>query len=147
MQKHVHHAIEAMDLYGKRPKAAILALVMTFPVHMTTIVCGTLAGLAFGLKMPVIYYWTVIPVITLVAAIPISPQGAGVMEAFAVMLTKNHGVTVSQAIALAMAVRFAQMFWNCVAGLFVLRGGYHVPRVKEREDLRRMMKSRGKAPR
>jgi uncharacterized protein (TIRG00374 family) len=135
MQKQVHHAVEAMDLYGKRPKAAFLALVMTFPVHMTTIVCGTLVGAAFGLKMDPIYYWTVIPVITLVAAIPISPQGAGVMEAFAVLLTKNHGVTVSQAIALAMAVRFAQMFWNLLAGLFVLRGGYHAPTVKEQQDL------------
>ncbi|HWE04575.1 MAG TPA: lysylphosphatidylglycerol synthase transmembrane domain-containing protein [Tepidisphaeraceae bacterium] len=135
MQKQVHLAVEAMDLYGKRPKAAFLALVMTFPVHMTTIICGTLAGIAFGLKMPVIYYWTVIPVITLVAAIPISPQGAGVMEAFAVMLTKDHGVTVSQAIALAMAVRFAQMFWNLLAGLFVLRGGYHAPTVREQADL------------
>lgn len=135
MQRHVHHAIEAMELYGRRPKVALAALVMTFPVHMTTIVSGTLAGLAFGIKMPLIYYWTVVPVITLVAAIPISPQGAGVMEAFAVLLTKNHGVAVSQAIALAMAVRFGQMFWNLVAGLFVLRGGYHAPTVTQQEDL------------
>lgn len=138
MQRQIHHVVEAMDLYGKRPKVAFAALVMTFPVHMTTIVCGTLIGMAFHLdmnKMPWIYYWTVIPVITLVAAIPISPQGAGVMEYFAVQLTKNHGVTVSQAIALAMGVRFAQMFWNLVAGLAVLRGGYHAPTAKDQEDM------------
>jgi uncharacterized protein (TIRG00374 family) len=138
MQRQVHHAVEAMELYGKRPKASFTALVMTFPVHMTTIACGTLAGIAFGIDrthMPLSYYWTVVPVITLVAAIPISPQGAGVMEAFAIILTKNHGVTVTQAIGLANALRFSQMFWNLLAGIFVLRGGYHAPSEQEQEDL------------
>ena len=44
-----------------------------------------------------LYYWAVVPVIALVGAIPISPQGAGVMEFFTVLLTKGQGVTVSQA--------------------------------------------------
>ena len=138
MQKQVHHAVEAMELYGRRPIASLTALVMTFPVHITTIVCGTFAGLAFRIDrqhMPLTYYWTVIPVITLVAALPISPQGAGVMEAFAILLTKNHGVTVTQAIGLANAVRFGQMFWNLLAGIFVLRGGYHAPSEQEQEEL------------
>jgi hypothetical protein len=138
MQRQVHHAVEAMELYGRRPGSSLIALVMTFPVHITTIVCGTFAGLAFRIDqqhMPLTYYWTVIPVITLVAALPISPQGAGVMEAFAILLTKNHGVTVTQAIGLANAVRFGQMFWNLLAGLFVLRGGYHAPTEQEQEEL------------
>jgi hypothetical protein len=135
MQRQVHHAVEAMELYGKKPGASLVALVMTFPVHMTTIACGCLAGAAFHIHMSFWYYWTVVPVITLVAAIPISPQGAGVMEAFAILLTKDQGVTVTQAIGLANALRFSQMFWNLLAGLFVLRGGYHAPSAKEAEDL------------
>ncbi|HET6249317.1 MAG TPA: lysylphosphatidylglycerol synthase transmembrane domain-containing protein [Tepidisphaeraceae bacterium] len=138
MQKQLNHAVEAMELYGRRPKAAFMALVMTFPVHITTIICGTLAGIAFGIDrqhMPLTYYWTVVPVITLVAAIPISPQGAGVMEAFAILLTKDHGVTVTQAIGLTNALRFGQMFWNLLAGLFVLRGGYHAPNEAEQEEM------------
>jgi hypothetical protein len=135
LQKHVHHAVEAMELYGKRPAAPIWGGIMTFPVHLTTIASAILAGKAFGLTMPLLYYFTVVPVIVLVSAIPISPQGAGVMEFFAVQLTQHQGVTVSQAIALAMALRFGQMFWNLVAGLFVLRGGYHAPTEKEQEAL------------
>jgi len=135
MQRHVHHAVEAMELYGKRPVAAGTALVMTFPVHIITIISATLAGLAFGLKMNLLYYWTVVPVLALVGAIPISPQGVGVMESFAVVLTARQGVTVSQAIALAMSIRIAQMLWNLVAGIFVLRGGYHAPTESEQEEM------------
>ena len=136
MQRHVHHAVEAMDLYGKRPLASGTALAMTFPVHITTILSAWLAGQAFGLKMSFLYYWTVVPVLALVGAIPISPQGVGVMESFAVLLTQKQGVTVGQAIALAMSIRIGQMFWNLLGGgLFVLRGGYHAISEKEQEEM------------
>jgi len=59
------------------------------------------------------------------------------MEPLAVELTRRQGVTVSQAFALVMAIRFAQIFWNLVASLFVLRGGYHAPTEKEAETLER----------
>lgn len=135
MQGQVHHAVEAMELYGHRPWVSILAVVMTFPVHITTIVSATFAGNAFGLPLHWLYYWAIVPVITLVGAIPISPQGVGVMEPLAVELTRRQGVTVGQAFALVMAIRFCQIFWNLVASLFVLRGGYHAPTQQEAQSL------------
>ena len=134
-QRQVHHAVEAMELYGRRPWIVVAALVMTFPVHMTTIISATFAGKAFGLSLGALYYWAIVPVVTLVGAIPISPQGAGVMEPTMVVLTARQGVTVSQAFALVMAIRFFQIFWNLVAALFVLRGGYHAPTEQEQETL------------
>jgi hypothetical protein len=135
MQRQVHHAIEAMELYGRRPFTSFTALVMSFPVHIITITSATFAGWAFGLKMHALYYWTVVPVLALVGAIPISPQGVGVMESFAVLLTARQGVTISQAVALTMSIRVGQMFWNLLAGVFVLRGGYHAPTQHEQEEM------------
>lgn len=57
------------------------------------------------------------------------------MEYFAVLLTRGQGATVSQAFALAMSVRLVQIFWNTVAGLFVLRGGFHAPTETEAHEL------------
>jgi len=135
MQRQVHHAIEAMELYGRRPWIVIAAVVMTFPVHMTSIVSATFAGKAFGLPLSAMYYWAIIPVITLVGAIPISPQGVGVMEPLTVLLTAPQGATVGQALALVMAIRFCPIFWNLAASIFVLRGGYHAPTAQEAETL------------
>lgn len=135
MQHTVHRIVETMEIYGRRPWVWVIAIAMTFPVHITTIVSATFAGKAFGLPLHAMYYWVVVPVITLAGAIPISPQGAGVMEPLAVELTRMQGVTVSQAFALVMAIRFCQIFWNLVAALFVLRGGYHAPTQKEAEEL------------
>ena len=135
MQRQVHKAVEAMELYGRKPWVLIGAIIMTFPVHAITILSATAAGRAFGLPLSPLYYWAIVPVVVLVGAIPISPQGAGVMEYFMVELTRRQGVAVSQAIALVMAIRFFQIFWNLTAALFVLRSGYHAPSEQEAETL------------
>ena len=57
------------------------------------------------------------------------------MEFFAIMLTRRYGCTVSQAFALTMSIRIVQILWNLLGGIFVLRGGFHVPTEQEQEDL------------
>jgi uncharacterized protein (TIRG00374 family) len=129
-------AIKGLEMYGHdHPSKTILALILCFPVHMTSIASAMMAGHAFGLSLPPLYYWVIVPVIALVGAIPISPQGAGVMEGMAILLTRRQGVTVSQAVALTLAIRLVQIFWNLIAGLFVLRGGYHAPTETEQHEL------------
>jgi len=135
MQKLVQNAIQVMKIYKRRPALVIWALIITFPVHITVVISAMLAGKAFGLPLPSLYYFVVVPVVVLVGAIPISPQGAGVMEFFAINLTKQYGMTVGQAFALTMAIRIVQMFWNLTGGVLVFRGGYHAPSTKEQEEL------------
>ena len=91
--------------------------------------------MAFGLPISWQYYWVVVPVVVLSGSIPISPQGAGVMEFFAILLTRSHGVTISQAFALTMSIRAVQILWNLTGGIFVLRGGFHAPTEAEQNAL------------
>src|SRR5262249_17388909 len=82
---------------------------------------------AFGLPISPLFYFVAVPVLVLVAAVPLTPGGVGVMEFFAVMLTAKHGAMPNDAIVLAMCIRAVQMIWNLTGGLFVLRGGYTPP--------------------
>jgi uncharacterized membrane protein YbhN (UPF0104 family) len=124
-------ALHTLELYRRRPGLVLATLMITFPVHITVITSAMLCGMAFGLPLTPGYYWVVVPVVVLAGAIPISPQGAGVMEFFAIMLTRKQGATVSQAFALTMSIRLVQILWNLVGGLFVIRGGYQAPSEKE----------------
>jgi glycosyltransferase 2 family protein len=135
MQKHVQQAIVTMEMYKQRPLLVLGVIAITIPVHSTVVVSGTLAGMAFGLPLHPLYYWVVIPVVVLAASIPISPQGVGVMEFFAIVLTKRQGCTVSQAFALTMSIRIVQILWNLTGGIFVLRGGFHAPSDKEKHTM------------
>ena len=135
MQRQVQKAVAAMEIYRHRPAPLVTALALSFPVHITAILSATFAGWAFRLPLPVFYYWVVVPVVALAGAIPVSPQGIGVMEAFTVELTRRHGVTIGQAFALTMSIRLVQVLWNLMAGVFVLRGGYHAPTRTEQESM------------
>ncbi len=128
MQRQVRNAVEAMELYGTRPGLMLTALLMSLPVHMTCIVSAIFAGKAFGLPLAWQYYWVAVPVIVLSGALPGPPQGAGVMEFFAILLTKRQGCTVTHAVLLTMSIRLVQMFWNLTGGFFVFRGGYAAPK-------------------
>jgi glycosyltransferase 2 family protein len=134
MQKQVRGAVETMHIYGKRPLLVLVALIVSFPVHMIVITSAQLCGIAFGLHINLFYYWMAVPVIVLASAIPISPQGAGVMEYFAIKLLEPQGVTVAQAFALTMSIRLVQIFWNLAGGIFVIRGGYHAPTETEQKQ-------------
>ena len=135
MQKQVRGAVDALHQYGKRPLLGVWSLLISLPVHGAVVMSAMFAGMAFGLPLHWAYYWVAVPVIVLSGAIPISPQGAGVMEAFAVLLTRSQGVTVSQAFALTMSIRIVQVLWNLSGGIFVLRGGYHAPGTEEKKNI------------
>lgn len=134
-QKQVKNAIQTMELYQQHKTAAVGALLITFPVHITVVLSAMLAGNAFGLTISPVYYFVAVPVIVLVGSIPISFQGAGVMEYFAILLLGRQGGTVSQAFALTMSIRMVQMLWNLTGGICVLKGGYHQPTEAEQRDL------------
>lgn len=134
-QKQVKNAIETMNLYRTQKWLVLQSLVVTFPVHITVVLSAMLAGKAFGLGISPLYYFVAVPVIVLVGSIPISPQGAGVMEYFAIILLGRQGGTVGQAFALTMSIRMVQILWNLTGGIFVFRGGYHQPTEAEQRDL------------
>jgi uncharacterized protein (TIRG00374 family) len=135
MQTQVRKAVEVMEIYRARPGVVLASIILTFPVHATVIVSAMFAGLALGLPISPGYYWVVVPVVVLSGAIPISPQGAGVMEFFAIILTRREGATVTDAFALTMSIRAVQILWNLAGGLIVLRGGYHAPSALEQREL------------
>lgn len=128
MRQHVEDALDVLAIYRQQPMLVLWAMLITVPVHVTVIVSALLAGKAFGLPLSWGYYFVVVPVTVLVGSIPISPQGAGVMEFFAINLTARQGATVSQAFALTMSIRAVQILWNLLGGVFLIGGQYRAPR-------------------
>lgn len=133
--KHILHVLDVMEIYRGKPGLILWALLVTMPVHITVVISAMLAGMAFKLPIPAMFYFVVVPVVVLVGAIPISPQGAGVMEFFAVLLLQKEGATVGQAVVLTMSIRCVQILWNLVGGIWVALGGYHAPTTADKEQL------------
>ena len=135
MQDKLEKLIDVARVYRARPGLILWALVITIPVHLAVVLSALLAGMAFNLPISIGYYFVVVPVLVLVASLPISPQGVGVMEAMAFLMLQKQGVTVGQTLALTMSIRMVQIIWNLTGGIFVLRGGYHAPTDAEQQTL------------
>ena len=130
------NAVEAMELFRRHPWLPVWAILITLPVHSTVVVSAWMAGRAFEIPFQADwYYWVVVPVVVLAGAIPISPQGAGVMEFFAWILMRRQGCTMGHVLALTMSIRLVQILWNLTGVIFVLKGGYHAPTQVEEGEL------------
>lgn len=127
MQHHLSKVREAGRLYKRHAFQLPWWITLTMPVHITVVISAMIAGQAFGLSIAWPYYFVCVPVMVLSAALPLSPQGAGVMEAIGFLLLSKQGVQVSEVLALTLSIRLVQMLWNLVGGIFVLRGGFEKP--------------------
>lgn len=137
MRSQIECAFEVMGIYRQRPGLILWAMAMTVPVHLNVVVSALLAGMAFNLPISSPgYYFVIVPVTVLVGAIPISPQGIGVMEGMAYLLMSamsSRQVHGQDVIALTMSIRLVQMFWNMFGGIFVITGHYRAPS-QDKED-------------
>jgi uncharacterized membrane protein YbhN (UPF0104 family) len=125
---------ETLSMYRKCPRLILWAMLITVPVHLTVMVAAMIAGKALHLPLSSGYYFVVVPVAVLAGALPVSPQGAGVMEFFAIRLTARQGATIAQAFALTLTIRAQQIFWNLLGGIFVLSGHYRAREASEDSD-------------
>ncbi len=132
MQKHLQIIAEAANLYRKRAGALFKALAITFGSQFFFIGAIFLAGLSLGLPVPWYQYFLYVPLIYIIAAIPISPGGLGVAETFYVMFFTPSGsepwtVSASQILALALVARLIPMLVS-LPGLVVAVTGPKRPK-------------------
>jgi len=111
------------------------AIIVTLVLQSIVLVSAAVMAWALGMSGSLVYYFIYVAIGFLVAAIPISPQAIGFMEAAYVGFFTRGGLnTASQAVALALAVRLIQLVW-AIPGVLVPLLGAHLPRTKDLEAL------------
>lgn len=96
-------------------------------LHLILVSATVIAGKALGVTQPVSLMFNVIPVLYLGAAVPISYQGLGVMEAIGKqLLVDSTHCTFNQLVGLLMLARLFQLFYSLLGALFLLKGDIHL---------------------
>mgnify|MGYP002624221642 CR=1 FL=1 len=124
---------EAALAYKKHIGTVIATVLMSIPVHVTLAGATALAGYALGMDTPLGLLMTVVPVLFLAAAVPLTYQGFGVMEPLAMLLLASPGATANQIIGMLLMIRFYQIFYSLLGSLFLLRGDIHMHPEREEE--------------
>lgn len=124
---HIRRMDRALLLFRRHPGRLVAAFGWTAVAQILSVVSILLAGEALHVRAESVWttalaYLVYIPLGWVVAAVPISIQGLGVMEeAYIRFFVESSGLAAStaQAFALAMAGRAIQLFW-ALPGAFVL---------------------------
>lgn len=109
--------VDALLLLGRRPRFLALSLAIALAVQSVAVVLPVafLAG-ALGMDVPLAMHFILVPVMVIVAQLPIAPGGIGVRETGFVLLYGGIGVPAEVAFSLGLS-------WSLVLVTFGLLGG------------------------
>ena len=130
IRRHLLVAAQAAELYRHRLSALLAALAITFVGQMCFIAAIMLAGISLGLPVSWYHYYLSVPLIYIISAVPVSPGGLGVAEAFYVTFFVPCGAGVSEALALALVARLIPMICS-LPGLAVMLRGPSLPAAEQ----------------
>ncbi|MFP4145223.1 MAG: lysylphosphatidylglycerol synthase transmembrane domain-containing protein [Phycisphaeraceae bacterium] len=113
--------------YRDHVRVLVGAVAVSLPVHMCLMLGTALAGWALGMDAPMTLLLTVLPIVYLAGAVPISYQGLGVMEALAIALLPGPPeVTANQVVGMLMFGRLFLAVYALAGTVPLLRGQMHL---------------------
>lgn len=115
----LRRAYEAFYFYRHHPKVVWQAGVLSlFNLLALTLAC-LLAGRALGLPVRALDYLTFFPIITVLAAVPLTPGSLGLRENLFMAMFGSVGARPEQAVSLSLAVYATGLFWSLFGGLLL----------------------------
>ncbi|MCF7973674.1 MAG: flippase-like domain-containing protein [Phycisphaerae bacterium] len=118
---------DVIVVYWKRPMVLLLTLGLTLFLQSVTIWAFWLLGRDLGIEVGIKYYFVIFPGMWVVAALPISIAGVGVMEGgIALLFFRLAHVPLAQGTCLSLCQRFIWIIGSIPGGIIHLMGR-HLP--------------------
>lgn len=143
---------EAVFVYREHKNVILASLLAGVFNHVASVMSVVLVGDALGVGMPWTEYFVLVPVINIISAVPLMPNGWGLGEALYQNLFATYGagyvkgastvdgaarVMGTRAVALSVLYRLHTTIWSLAAGLLVLFERDRVTQKDIDEEVRR----------
>ncbi len=113
----------------KKSSVALITIAYSLLNHLMAVFGCYCLGLALELKLSFWDHLTVLPLINLIASIPLTPSGLGTRDAAAIYFYSIFSVDEASAITLSLMLWGIVMFWSLVGGIVYLRYSARAGRV------------------
>ena len=128
---------EAVFVYRGHKNVVLASLLAGVANHVVSVMSVVFIGDALGVGMPWTEYFVLIPVINIISAVPLMPNGWGLGEVLYQKLFATYGASYiagagsleagakamgTRAVALSVLYRLHTTLWSLLAGLLVLFG-------------------------
>lgn len=134
----------AFALYKRRPGSLLVGVLVSFVNHAGTCVCAWLLAQALGLsKVTLPITFALVPIASLISAVPLLPGGWGVGEAAFAYLFSKVNVPASEAVGLSVVFRLAILTSGLPGGVLWLTARDHAGRREMAGDVARAEQEAG----
>ena len=106
--------------YKKFPRTLLLSFLINLFVQGTRVITYYLIAMAFGISVPIIYFFLFIPVIVLIMILPISIGGLGVREGTFIAFFSLIGMSINDAVVISFTSTFIDTFNTLFGGVAYL---------------------------
>jgi len=131
LKRHLIMAARAGNMYGRKPVALFIAIIISLIGQLLFISTIMLVGFSMGLEIRWYQFFLYIPLIYIVAAIPVSPGGLGLTEALYMTFFTSKSVSASEVLAMALVARIIPMVCSLPGVIVALKG----PRIPSAEQI------------
>ncbi|MHC4983378.1 MAG: lysylphosphatidylglycerol synthase transmembrane domain-containing protein [Planctomycetota bacterium] len=124
MADHIAAAGDAAVLYRKRIRVLLKAILITLGAHILWVGAIAMLGVSLSLHVPWHSYFLYIPLIYIIASVPLTPGGIGIAENFYLIffVPLVAGSAESQVFALAVLARIIPMLWGLPGAVVAVTG-------------------------
>jgi hypothetical protein len=129
---HIEAAAAAAARFRRHWGDLVRAFYITFAAHGTWIAGVALAGRAMGVQVAWYYYFLFVPLIYIIGAVPVTPGGAGLVEASYALFFASLGVPDDRILALALTARVLDIARGLPGAVVAVRGA-RVPHAEQLE--------------
>ena len=120
----IRRAYEAFFIYRGHHRTLFVAVVCSLlNLFLLTLACYCF-GRALEIGRPPRDYFTLVPIISVISAVPLTPGSLGVRESLFVSLFRAVMVTKSHALLLSLMFYAGGVFWSLVGGLVYVAGSF-----------------------
>lgn len=129
MHQMFDHLIEAYERYGSAWKENVAAFCISVCNHSLGMLLAYCIVRALHLDVPFWPFVSILPILSLLIALPISVGGLGVREGLSVILFSLMGLSKEHAVTFALTFFAVNLAWSLVGSVFYMR--YQTPEVEK----------------
>ena len=126
--KGIESILEEIGVYWKDSGLMIKVFLCSTLFHLTLIFINIFIGLALNIRIPFLYYFVFVPLISVLSAIPISFNGIGIREASYIFFLKLTGIDMEKAFAFSLLWFLIVVGASLIGGIIFTFGKFESPR-------------------
>ncbi len=116
----IEKAIDACRIFGRDPSFLLRTVGISMVLNGACVLQIRVLALGLGIHLPDDLLFLIVPMITCISALPVTPGGLGVRENLFVLILKPFGITETLALSLSLLAFVVFITWSLIGGLVYL---------------------------